>query len=312
MTPHESPAKSSGHVPQAVPIVPALAAAGEAEERDIPVAEIDPDDNIRKHFDQGALQALADNIAANGLLKPITVYYDPRTKRYRLIGGERRWRAHQILGRKTIRARVLKQPPDPAKRAELMLIDNDQEDLDDIERGLAYLDYTTRYQCTATALAKKLGKTAVSSVTRPMQLAQQLPPDIHGLIRSGKLPPFAARPLVRLPDDESKRRFAALYVDGKVKTAAELAAAIRAGNNGTAAPASFTCVEGGVKISIVLPAGDLSLAEPALKVLVKDLHDHARKGLAHFREYLVRKAKLAVAQQALSGHVSQQPERSES
>src|SRR5262249_48462821 len=139
--------KANGNVPQAVPVVPA--AAGDAEEREVSVAEIDPQDNIRKHFDQEALQVLADNIAANGLLKPITVYYDPQTKRYRLIGGERRWRAHQMLGRKTIRARVLKQPPDPAKRAELMLIDNDQEDLDDIARGLAYLDYTTRYQCPA-------------------------------------------------------------------------------------------------------------------------------------------------------------------
>jgi hypothetical protein len=87
---------------------------------------------------------------------------------------------------------------------------------------------------------------------------------------------------------------------------------VRAARNGTAAPASFTCVEGGVKISIVLPGGDLAAAEPALKVLVKDLHDYAHKGLTHFKEYLVRKAKLAAAQEALSGHVSQQPERSES
>jgi ParB/RepB/Spo0J family partition protein len=311
MTSHESPNKSSGHVPQAVPVVPA--AAGDAEERDIPVAEIDPQDNIRKHFDQEALQVLADNIAANGLLKPIIVYCHPQTHRFTLIGGERRWRAHQILGRKTIRARVLKQPLDPAKRAELMLIDNDQEDLDDIERGLAYLDYTTRYQCTATALAKKLGK-HVSTISRALALVQKLPPDIRDLIGSGpgKLPPFAARPLVRLPDDDSKRRFAALYVDGKVKTAAELAAAIKNGNC-TASPGSFTCEEQGVRIAVTLPpGGNLAAAEAALRVAVKDLHDYAHKGLTHFKEYLVRKAKLAAAQEALSGHVSQPPERSES
>src|SRR5260370_15584998 len=145
MTPHELHAKPNGQIPpQAVPV-----AAGEGEDREIPVGEIGPQATARKHCDQDALQALADNIAANGLLKPILVYQDPQTQRYHLIGGERRWRAHQMLGRKTIRARVLKQPPDPAKRSELMLIDNDQEDLDDIERGLAYLDYTTRYQCTA-------------------------------------------------------------------------------------------------------------------------------------------------------------------
>src|SRR5262249_53243751 len=154
----------------------AAAASLDAEERDIPVAEIDPEANARKHFDQDGLRALADNIATNGLLKPIIVYYDPHSKRYRLVGGERRWRAHQILGRTTTRARVLRQPPEPAKRDVLMLIDNEQEDLDDIQRGLAYLDHTTRYQCTASALAQKLGK-PVSSVTRPIALIRKLPPD---------------------------------------------------------------------------------------------------------------------------------------
>src|SRR5581483_7812414 len=277
MTPHELNAKPNPQLlPQAV-----LAAAGDAEEREIAVGEIDPQDNVRKHFDQDALRALADNIAANGLLKSIIVYHDPHTKRYRLIGGERRWRAHQLLGRKTIRARVLKQPPDPAKRSELMLIDNEQEDLDDIERGLAYLDYTSRFQCTASALAQKLGK-HVSTVTRAIALIRKLPEDLRAAIGPG-LPPTIAGLLTSLPDDDAKRHFAGLYREGTIKTGKELAAAIRAARNGQAAGATagFACEENGVRIAVTWttdaaeasPGHALAAAENALKIVLKDLRE---------------------------------------
>src|SRR5262249_44865388 len=160
------------------------------------------------------------------------------------------------------------------------------EDLEEIERGLAYLDYTTRYQCTATALAKKLGK-HVSTITRAVALVQKLPPDIRDLIGSGpgKLPPFAARQLVRLPDAASKRRCAALYVEGTAKTAPELAAAIK-NRSGTAPaiPAGFTCEQDGVKLTVTLPPGqDLATAAAALRTLLKDLKDQGvGKGLEHF------------------------------
>jgi ParB/RepB/Spo0J family partition protein len=319
MTPHAPAASPIGPVPPALPVVPAAAAApGAAEEHEVPVAEIDPEDNARKHFDPEQTRALADNIAAHGLLNAVIVYRHPQSGRFRLIAGERRWRAVQLLGWKTVRARVLKEPPDDATRRELALIDNEQrQDLSDIERGLAYLGYMAATGSTASALANKLGK-HVSTVTRAVQIARKLPPDTQELVRSGKLPPFAARHLLRLPDDEAKRRFARLYCEGQVKTAAQLAAAVKNGAAPVAGgPAVFTCEEGGVRIAVTLPGSDpgsnpgqaLAAAEAALRVVAKDLRDHGGRGLAHFKEFLARKAlaakkaaELQAAQNALAGH----------
>lgn len=279
-------------LPMAVPVAPVIVPAGEAEERELPVADIDPEGNARKHFDAEQLQALADNIAGHGLLNALIVYRDPETSRYRLIAGERRLRAVRLLRWPAVRARILKDRPDEAARRELALIDNLQrQDLSDIELGLECLDYIRRNTSTASALALKLGK-HVSTVTRAVQLAQKLPADLHDLIRGGQLSPFAARHLIRLPDDDTKRRFARLYAEGKVKTAAELAAAIKQGD-GMAAPATagFTAEEGGVRIAVSLGSGKgLAAVEAALRALLKDLRDHGNKGVAYFQDYLARKA----------------------
>jgi ParB/RepB/Spo0J family partition protein len=283
-------------------------APGDAEEREIPVDDIDEhEENARKHFDQDAIQVLAESMGANGLLKSLLAYLDPQTKRLRLIGGARRLRAAKLLGWKTIRVRVLRSPPDAAKFAELMLTDNDQEDLHEVERGRSYDDYTTKHGVPATALAKKLGK-STSFVTRAIQLARKLPPEVHALIREGRLPPsIAGRLLARLPSDDDKRRFAALCVAQKL-TAAQLAAAIKNGS-GKPAAAGFTWEEAGVKVAVTLAGGDLAAAEAVLKTLLADLKKHVAGGNENFRQFLAKKAlankkaaELKAAQQALDGH----------
>src|SRR5579884_974247 len=150
------PTKPSGHTSEAIRIAPAT--AGDAEERDIPVAEIGPEpDQPRKYFDEERDKELEDSIREHGQLNAIIVYLTTVPPRYRLLAGERRWRIFRRLGKATIRARVLKEPPDDGKRRELMLIDNElRQDLTDIERGLAYLDFMTRTGCTASALAQKV------------------------------------------------------------------------------------------------------------------------------------------------------------
>jgi len=60
----------------------------------------------RQHFDEKGLRELADSIAANGLLQPITVRADSEG-RFMIVAGERRWRAHELAGIKTIKAHVV-------------------------------------------------------------------------------------------------------------------------------------------------------------------------------------------------------------
>ena len=121
--------------------------------REIDVAAIEPNpEQPRRYFDKDELKGLADSIALYGLKQPILVRELPEG-RYRLIAGERRWRAHQLLGRKTIYA-ILNDDYD----SEISLIENIQRaDLTPLElaRGLKQLQERTG--ATAEELAAKLG-----------------------------------------------------------------------------------------------------------------------------------------------------------
>ena len=315
MTPHELHAKPNGQIlPQAVPV-----AGGDAEEREIPVAEIGPDPGQpRKYFDPERDKELEASLREHGQLNAIIVYLAAEAPRYRLIAGERRWRAFQRIGKETIRARVLKARPDAARCSLLMLVDNEQrQDLHDIERGDAYLAHLTLTGCTASALAQKVGK-HVSTVTRAVALVKKLPEDLRGLIGQ-RLPPSVAQLLTALPNDEEKRRYASLYIEGKIKSGDELAAAIRAARNGqaTGVTACFACQESGVKIAVTWTTGAagaspgqaLAAAENALKIVLKDIREQGHRGLEKFKDFLSKKARtakkageLAAAQNELARH----------
>ncbi len=117
----------------------------------------------RTVFDEGALRALADSIAQVGLQQPILVRDGADKGHYILVAGERRLRAHQMLGRKTIPAIITQGRPE-----EVALIENVQRvDLDavDLARGLVRLmdrhDYTqatigTLIGCTEAEVSRRM------------------------------------------------------------------------------------------------------------------------------------------------------------
>ena len=313
--PSGPPAKPNSHVvPEAIPASPAR--ARDAEEREIPLAETAPrPGQPRKYFDPERAKELAASLQEHGLLNAIIVYPSPVPPSYRIIAGERRWRAANALGWKTIRARVLKGPLDEARLSEMMLIDNDQrQDLSDIERGVAYLDHRALTGCTASALAQMIGK-PVSTVTRAEALVKKLPQDLRALI-GPELPPSIAGLLTSLPDDDAKRHFAGLYREGKVRTGKELSAAIKAAKNGhvTSGTAGFSCEENGIKIacywsSDIPDPQALANVENVLRILLKDLAGQKHRGLTHWKHFLEKKAKAArkaselkAAQDALARH----------
>ena len=96
---------------------------------------IDPNPHQpRRTFPQAELESLAASIAEAGLLQPISVR--AAGDRYQIIAGERRWRAHRLLGRASIEALVV--PAEEADMAVLALAENiDREDLSDYEIGKA-------------------------------------------------------------------------------------------------------------------------------------------------------------------------------
>lgn len=108
-----------------------------ATEGEISVAQIEPNPwQPRIDFSADAIQELAASISETGLIQPILVRSVPTRDTFQLIAGERRWRAHQLLGLEKIKAVVLSVTDSDA--AVMALAENiEREDLADFEIACA-------------------------------------------------------------------------------------------------------------------------------------------------------------------------------
>ncbi|HEY8993432.1 MAG TPA: ParB/RepB/Spo0J family partition protein [Lacunisphaera sp.] len=147
--------------PAAPAAVPAAAPApaqtdGLPGYREVAVAKVEPNPyQPRKEFSDEALADLVESIRAEGLLQPIVVR--PVGDHFQLIAGERRWRAFQKLGIKTIPARVM--TSSDASSASLALIENLQRaDLNPIEEAHGYASLIRDFDLTQDAAAQRVGK----------------------------------------------------------------------------------------------------------------------------------------------------------
>ena len=124
----------------------------------------------RRHFDPDEMRSLADSIADYGMKQPILVQETAGT--YRLVAGERRLRAHEMLGLATIHALATSGNPD-----ELALVENVQRvDLDALELAEALERLVERYSYTQEQLGRIIGKSQ-SNVSHTLRL-NTLPPEI--------------------------------------------------------------------------------------------------------------------------------------
>ena len=163
----------------------------------LPLREIEPDkDQPRKDFDEQALAELADSIARHGLLQPIAVRAAAGGA-YKIIAGERRWRAARLAGLSEVPV-VIKDVTD-AEAMELALIENLQrEDLDPVEEAMGYRQLMERCDLTQEQAAQKLGKSR-SAVANSLRLLN-LPDDVLAFLKEGKLSTGHAKVLLGLPD----------------------------------------------------------------------------------------------------------------
>ncbi len=163
----------------------------------LPLREIEPDkDQPRKDFDEQALSELADSIARHGLLQPIAVRAAAGGA-YKIIAGERRWRAARLAGLSEVPV-VIKDVTD-TEAMELALIENLQrEDLDPVEEAMGYRQLMDRCELTQEQAAQKLGKSR-SAVANSLRLLN-LPDDVLAFLKEGKLSTGHAKVLLGLPD----------------------------------------------------------------------------------------------------------------
>ena len=163
----------------------------------LPLREIEPDkDQPRKDFDEQALSELADSIARHGLLQPIAVRAAAGGT-YKIIAGERRWRAARLAGLSEVPV-VIKDVTD-AEAMELALIENLQrEDLDPVEEAMGYRQLMERCELTQEQTAQKIGKSR-SAIANSLRLLN-LPDDVLAFLKEGKLSTGHAKVLLGLPD----------------------------------------------------------------------------------------------------------------
>jgi len=151
----------------------------------------------RHHFDQQALEELAQSIAVHGVITPITVrrHFDG----YELISGERRMRASQMAGLTVIPAHVIEVGSD-AQMLEIALVENLQrEDLDPLEVAQGYQRLIDDCQLKQEDIAVKVGKDR-STVANSLRLLK-LPADVQAALRNRRISMGHARALLTLTSE---------------------------------------------------------------------------------------------------------------
>lgn len=150
----------------------------------------------RREFDEAALQELADSIAEIGIIQPITLR-KLSDDEYQIIAGERRYRASQRAGLKTIPAYI--RTADDENMMEMALIENIQrEDLNAVEIALAYQHLLDQYELTQERLSERIGKnrTTIANYLRLLKL----PAPIQMALQNKSLDMGHARALLSLSD----------------------------------------------------------------------------------------------------------------
>ena len=160
----------------------------------------------RQRPDDARLDELARSIKSNGVIQPIIVRKADHG--YRIIAGERRWRAAQRAGLARVPIIVRDVPPgQETKLLELALIENIQrEDLNPIEEAGAYDRLAQEFHLTQEEIAGLVGKDR-SSIANYVRLLR-LPEEVRAEIAGGRLSMGHARAALALPDEAAQRRVA--------------------------------------------------------------------------------------------------------
>jgi ParB family chromosome partitioning protein len=167
----------------------------------IALGRIEPNpDQPRKTFTAESIAELAESIRRHGLIQPIVVEAI-EAGQYRIVAGERRWRAADVAGLREIP--VIIRSFTPEKRLEIALIENVQrEDLNPVEEAEAYRSIMVLTNCTQEEVADKVGKSrpAVANALRLLKLG----PAALEALKEARITAGHARAILAVQDPSSR------------------------------------------------------------------------------------------------------------
>ena len=162
--------------------------------------EVEPNrDQPRRNFDEEAIEDLSNSIKEYGVIQPIIV--TKQDNYYKIVAGERRWRASKKAGLTEIPAIV--RDYDEQRNNEIALIENIQrEDLNPIEKATAIRELLDKYNLTQQKLADKLGisRSGLANTVRILNLQ----PEVIELVKEGKLTEGHCKALLGIEDPEKQ------------------------------------------------------------------------------------------------------------
>ena len=199
--------------------VPGAGAVTRAQVFQIAIEDVQRDEHQpRRHFDQAKLEELAASIKAKGIIQPVLVRKGgTRAGQYRIIAGERRWRAAQLAGLKEIPAIIREASANEA--FELALIENLQRaDLNPIEEAEGYKRLLDEHHLTQESVAHRVGRDR-STIANALRLLQ-LPTDIKDSLIDGSLNMGHARALLGVADAKQMKQAAIEVIRDKLSVRA--------------------------------------------------------------------------------------------
>ena len=187
----------------------------------------------RKRFDEAKLEELAASIREHGVVEPILVRKEGAS--YRIIAGERRWRAAQRAGLREVPA-VLREASE-REAFEIALVENIQRaDLNAIEEAEAYEVLVSDHGLTQEAIALRVGKER-STVANALRLLR-LPEEVRDAVRGGELDMGHARALLAIDDADVMRKAAQKAIREGLSVRATEALARQLTNKETRSPSA--------------------------------------------------------------------------
>ena len=176
--------------------------------QNLPLSDIEPNRGQPRHdFDEAALAALENaGVSAEEIDQPIIVTeLADGSGTYRIVAGERRWRAARAAGLGEIPAIIFS--GDELAAAQVSLVENIQRrDLSAVEEALAFRDLIERFGLTQDEVADKVGKSR-PAVTNSLRLLE-LPDAVLEMISDGRLSMGHARAILGLNDKSDEARTA--------------------------------------------------------------------------------------------------------